>query len=217
MRPGGMCMPVVQRRKSVARVVAGGTAVLAHVYVVAVLVTHRAPTGSGRWDDTDLFVMIDLPPADLPAPQRSFDPVVLEPGAAIWIEPPAIEPSSNEPAVNDIGPSIDWLAAGEHAAAGAATGQGPAPRDLGSLTHAEPEHRAAKPFAWDRSQTEQVTAVPGGIRLRMGSHCQVVFAPWPVGGCSLGEIPARGDLFSEMSAPAAPGDLRDDSRTLNGR
>jgi hypothetical protein len=33
-----------------------------------------------------------------------------------------------------------------------------------------------------------------------------VIAPILFGGCSLGKIEARGDLFDEMKAPAQPGD-----------
>jgi hypothetical protein len=215
-------MPGLQRRRPVVRVIAGGTVVVAHAYVVIALLAHRTPAVPSLRDDTDVFVMIDLHPADSPAPARSIDPVTLKPGSAIFLELPAIETSLNEPSVdkpseNKIGASIDWSGAGARAAAGAAAEPGLAPRDLGALTHPEPRHRAARPFAWDKSQTERVTALPGAIHLRMGSHCEVVFAPLPIGGCSLGKIPARGDLFSEMSAAAEPGDWRDDSTLLNGR
>ena len=161
--------------------------------------------------------MIDLRPAELPAPPKSFDPAALRPSTAIWLEPPAIEAFLDGPPVNEDGPSIDWSGAAERAAAGAATEPGRAPRDLGALTRTAPKPRAARPFAWDKSRTEQVTALPGAIRLRLGSHCEMVFAPLPIGGCSLGKIPARGDLFSEMAAPSEPGDWRDDSRAINGQ
>jgi hypothetical protein len=185
----------------------------AHVYVILALLADRPPVHASATEDATLLMMIDLRPPGPPPPGWSADQTALQPRAAISLEPPDMGTSTS----GETGLSIDWLDAGERAVAAAAAKPGSASRDLGSLVHTEPGRHAAKPFGWDKSQTERVQALPGAIRLRLGSHCEVVFAPLPVGGCSLGKIPARGDLFSEMSAPMKPGDWRDDSRTVTGR
>jgi hypothetical protein len=43
----------------------------------------------------------------------------------------------------------------------------------------------------------------------LSEHCQLLFNPLPVGGCAIGRIEARGDLFEEMRAPVMPGDWKD--------
>jgi hypothetical protein len=185
----------------------------AHVYVIFALLANRPPVSGSAREETNLLVMIDLRLPEPSPSMRSVDPAALHSRAAISLEPPEMDSSAS----SETGLSIDWLAAGERAVAGAVVKHDSAPRELGSLVHPERERHTAKPFGWDKSQTERVQALPGAIRLRLGSRCEVVFAPLPVGGCSLEKIPARGDLLSEMSAPARPGDWRDDSRTVNGR
>ena len=98
--------------------------------------------------------------------------------------------------------NLDWTAAAERAAAKISS-EAPA-RDV----HAAP-HTPPKPFAWDKAHTERWSpAAGGGTTIRLGDHCEVTFLPLPVGGCLIGKIEPRGDLFDEMKRPVEFGDWK---------
>jgi hypothetical protein len=64
---------------------------------------------------------------------------------------------------------------------------------------AKQPHRPSAKFGWDISKTRRWEPAPeGGTVVRLNDRCQIVFAPLPLGGCSLGKIEARGDLFDGM-------------------
>ena len=65
-------------------------------------------------------------------------------------------------------------------------------------------------FGWDYAATHRVQALPtGGILFMINDHCAIVVAPLPFGGCALGKIKAKGDLFNHMkdSQDQGPGSL----------
>jgi hypothetical protein len=97
----------------------------------------------------------------------------------------------------------DWAAAAERAAARIAMEESrePLPR---------PPDRPAQPFAWDKAHTERFSApASGGMLIRLSDRCEVVFLPLPTGGCALGKIEPRGDLFDQMTAPVNLGDWKE--------
>lgn len=157
--------------------------------------TNIAPT---LW-----LVFPDAVPDEAPAAKKS-------PGDA-QRPLPAPEPagfSSQPPSGQDADTSrqLNWAAAAERAAARIAieeSGRDPLPR---------PPGRRAKPFAWDKSHTERFSAPPGGgMLIRLSDRCEVVFLPLPTGGCALGKIQPRGDLFDQMTGPVNLGDWKDDN------
>lgn len=94
-------------------------------------------------------------------------------------------------------PPADWNDSARRAAAKVAT----------DLIFDKPAEQPAKPFAWDIAKTKRWEADPaGGTRIRLNDHCELVLMPLPVGGCALGKIEPRGDLFDGMSSRNASGD-----------
>ena len=101
--------------------------------------------------------------------------------------------------------SIDWLAEGADAAARQVEGSAQHKRQARAL---EPDTSMFAPapakrpgIAWDYAATHRVEPI-GGLTtvLHVNDNCVVVmFVVIPfVGGCALGKIPARGDLFDHM-------------------
>ena len=96
----------------------------------------------------------------------------------------------------------DWIESGRGLAAAIAS----QPAEQGT---AKPPERGAKPFGWDVSRTRRWEPAPeGGTVVRLNDRCQIVFSPLPIGGCSLGKIEARGDLFDGMRQSLDSSDAR---------
>ena len=70
-----------------------------------------------------------------------------------------------------------------------------------------PDHKPKPEFGWDRSHTHRVQSIEGGgIAIALNDRCVLVLIPLPLGGCGIGKIPVRGDLFEHMhDAPQADG------------
>jgi hypothetical protein len=70
-----------------------------------------------------------------------------------------------------------------------------------------PDHKPKPEFGWDRSHTHRVESLEGGgIVIALNDRCVLVLFPFPFGGCGIGKIPVRGDLFDHMrDAPQADG------------
>jgi hypothetical protein len=70
-----------------------------------------------------------------------------------------------------------------------------------------PDHKSKPEFGWDRSHTHRVESLEGGgIVIALNDRCVLVLLPLPLGGCGIGKIPVRGDLFDHMyDAPQAGG------------
>lgn len=78
--------------------------------------------------------------------------------------------------------------------------------------------RAPKPFGWDDSRTKRwEEAATGGTLVRLNDHCEIVFNPLPVGGCALGKIEPRGDLFEDMRESLDSGDARSSAPAVEPR
>jgi hypothetical protein len=104
---------------------------------------------------------------------------------------------------SDHAPVVDWADAAERAATRAAS------EDAGrSITDVPPPR--VKPFAWDKTHTERVSfPLSGGMAIRLNDHCEIVLLPLPLGGCVIGKIEPRGDLFDGMNSPSEFGDWKD--------
>lgn len=70
-----------------------------------------------------------------------------------------------------------------------------------------PDHKPKPEFGWDRTHTHRVQSIEGGgIVIALNDRCVLVLFPFPFGGCGIGKIPVRGDLFEHMhDAPQADG------------
>jgi len=101
--------------------------------------------------------------------------------------------------------SVDWLAEAADAAARQAEISAQRKRQMRAL---EPDTRMFAPapamrpgVAWDYAATHRVEPV-GGLTtvIHLNDNCAIVmFIVIPfIGGCALGKIPARGDLFEHM-------------------
>jgi hypothetical protein len=174
--------------------------------VLAPLVMHRR--ASQTFGNEPTLIWLDLPApvaapsqADIRAPAPTASPqIVVRPPDSVAIQTP--EPESR----------IDWRAAAEIAANGITSLDGTEPKSFGAPPRAPVEPRDRKPFGWDRSRTNRVESMPsGGLVINLNDHCALVIAPILFGGCSLGKIEARGDLFDEMKAPPQLGDWKDSS------
>lgn len=59
------------------------------------------------------------------------------------------------------------------------------------------------PFRWDYAHIHRIEAIPdGGLILNLSDRCALVFKfPMFLGGCKIGEIESRSDLFAHMRDP----------------
>jgi len=208
-------MPMVKRRNPDVRILATIAVVSVHVAVLSDLLAYRVPVTQISWDESEAIALIapgsEEPP---PPPSISLDTPAVRSAAAIKLQLPEIDPA----ALTDLPSSADWLSAGERVAASVAAADGTGVRDFGMAKRPTARQRKAKPFAWDKTHTERVAALPeGGILIRLSDRCQVVIAPLPLGGCSLGKVAARGDLFEGMSGAVEFGDWQDAAAQVNGR
>ena len=207
---------MVKRRNPGVRLLATIAVVSVHVAVLSDLLAYRVPVTQISWDEGEAIVLIapgSEEPPPLP-PSISLDTPAVRSAAAIKLQLPEIDPA----ALTDLPSSADWFSDGERVAASVAAADGTGVRDFGMAKRPLDRQRKAKPFAWDKTHTERVAALPGGsIRIRLSDRCAVVFAPLPLGGCSLGKVAARGDLFEGMSGAVEPGDWQDTAAQLNGR
>jgi hypothetical protein len=186
-------VPIVRRRNPGARTLAAALVLLAHVAAYIALRGFHWPTASITWNESPATLLeIEPEPEPPPPPGPDFarpaahsPPVVLELPDPDFAAPPE---------------SIDWLANGARAAADVIAGEGDRVRPFGIPDRPAPQPRRVKPFGWDETHTQRVEVLPGAIAIRLSDRCSVIFAPLPMGGCSLGKIPARGDLFDGMNA-----------------
>jgi hypothetical protein len=103
--------------------------------------------------------------------------------------------------------AIDWAKEAERAATHSIEAEEEARRRASGLipgrgpnfgtTLARP---ATHEFGWDHAHIHRVEQIPdGGLIVNLNDRCAIVIKfPWLLGGCKLGKIEARGDLFSHM-------------------
>ena len=174
---------------------AAALVVLAHVAAYVELRGFLWPTASVTWSESPAVLLeIDPESGPPPPPGLNFPPSATH-SPPMVLELP--EPEYAEPLEY-----TDWLADGARAAAGVIDDQSDRLRSFGIPDRPPARSRQAKPFGWDKAHTQRVEGLSGGgISIRLSDRCSVTFAPLPLGGCSLGKIAARGDLFEGMNAP----------------
>jgi hypothetical protein len=60
-------------------------------------------------------------------------------------------------------------------------------------------------FGWDRAHTHRFETTPQGLLVMLNDRCGIIINPLgAAGGCALGHLPVRGDLFDHMREPRAP-------------
>jgi hypothetical protein len=185
--------------------------VLVHVLVIPNLARlHlRMRTSAADTRATTIFINFPMRPAEMPGQPG------LEPASALAASNSTADRQSHAIAApiriddaRDREP-VDWIAQGERAAQVAAS-EKPAPRSFGIRAARDPPARPQKPFHWDKTHTQRFEALPeGGMLIRLSDRCQLTIAPLPLGGCSLGKIEARGDLFDGMNKPVEFGDWKE--------
>jgi len=90
--------------------------------------------------------------------------------------------------------AVDWAKEAERVAADRTAGEG---TNIG----AEPAPAAARQqFGWDYARTHRLESLPdGGLLVNLSDRCSIVFKfPMLLGGCRIGKIESRGDLFAHM-------------------
>jgi hypothetical protein len=85
--------------------------------------------------------------------------------------------------------AIDWAKEAERVAA-----------DPRLIVGAAPAPAAREPFAWDYAHTHRLESLPdGGLLVNLSDRCSIVIKfPMLLGGCRIGKIESRGDLFAHM-------------------
>jgi hypothetical protein len=183
------------------------------IHAALLLIATRWVTRAGiRRDESLVFLALPdpvrarAPTESVPALQRK-KPVAPHDTELVTIPTPA------RPATADTPPaSIDWHAEADLAIEQRADlAMAPAPRaldqhgagaDLNGGLGPDPKQKAE--FGWDHSHTHRVEAMEGGgILIHINDRCVLVLFPLPFGGCGIGKIPVRGDLFDHMHAEPA--------------
>jgi hypothetical protein len=167
--------------------------------IIAVLVLHvLAGAGLWRYRRAESFVSRDLATAPIMLwPEAIEDEPERERSGYAPPRPPAYlaAPSTIDipvPFDSEADLRPDWVESARRAAARIAAESPQREAD-------RPGNGSAKPFEWDVSSTRRWEPAPeGGTVVRLSDRCQIVFAPLPIGGCALGKIEARGDLFDDM-------------------
>jgi hypothetical protein len=85
--------------------------------------------------------------------------------------------------------AIDWAKEAERVAADPGLNVGP-----------EPAPAARQQFGWDYAHTHRLESLPeGGLLVNLSDQCSIVVKfPMILGGCRIGKIEGRGDLFAHM-------------------
>jgi hypothetical protein len=186
-------------------------AALAHVALIALLVTSARPRVSEQPEAPRMTLVFLEPetrdgerpsalapstqPLRLPAPNVRIELPHLDPSNAITV-PPEMPPEESLTA-----PSIDWQEETRTAAARMAESldaerrrqRKPAPDPRFTRPTPRPE------FGWDKSKTNRIESLPeGGTVIHLNDRCALVLSGLLLPACKLGKIPARGDLFEHM-------------------
>jgi hypothetical protein len=120
-------------------------------------------------------------------------------GASPEVRPPVIGSSP--------GTVIDWAAEAAGAAARQVESERERRRQTTALTPVPSPMFAGRPrppqFHWDHSRTDRLEGFPVfATVVHLSERCTlVVFVIFPMGGCAIGAIPARGDLFEHIHDP----------------
>jgi hypothetical protein len=62
-----------------------------------------------------------------------------------------------------------------------------------------PKAASGSPFHWYRAGTHRLELLKnGGMLINLSDNCALIIFPFPLLGCTLEKIPARGDLFDHM-------------------
>ena len=114
-------------------------------------------------------------------------------------EPPPPSPSESTAAV-----AVDWAKEAQVAADHQIEAEDAARRARASLSpdryRLETPPPAAPRFGWDYAATHRIESHPGGgLVINLSDRCAIAIVfPIILGGCKIGKIEARGDLFSHM-------------------
>jgi hypothetical protein len=178
-----------------------------HGLAVFLLATQRN-AGSHTPDDgfsTTVFFVDRSEPRE-PAPAMTLRaPSPAKPVAKQESPERAPLPETPMPATAPV--TIDWAKEAERAAARSIEAEEEARRrasglipGLGPNIGTAVARPAPHEFGWDHAHIHRVEQIPdGGLIVNLNDRCAIVIKfPWLLGGCKLGKIEARGDLFSHM-------------------
>jgi hypothetical protein len=158
----------------------------AHVLAVLYFASDRMPAAvePDNGFTTTVFFLAPAAPAHLARvtqlpPRTSFAPQRRAPSS----QPEQSQSTTTAPV------AIDWAKEAERVATDPALSVG-----------AVPAPAARHQFEWDHARTNRLEQLPGGgLLVNLNDRCAIVFEfPMLLGGCKLGKIDARGDLFAHM-------------------
>jgi hypothetical protein len=122
---------------------------------------------------------------------------------------PAPEPDSNaitEPTVPDWRQELQ-VAANNQLESAERKRQQPSPlspHDFSRVMPGSTDSPRQDPI-WNYAATHRVEELPfGGLVININDRCAMILAPLPFGGCRIGKIPARGNLFDHMKDTPEP-------------
>jgi hypothetical protein len=131
---------------------------------------------------------------------RSFAPMTKRRGRSPKPQVPLPPQPSVSTAQGATAPiAIDWVKEAERVAAD----RGASGRSAGEGTRSGTELApvvAHQPFGWDFAHTHRIESLPdGGLLVNLSDRCSLVVKfPMLLGGCRIGKIESRGDLFARM-------------------
>lgn len=111
----------------------------------------------------------------------------------------SIAPPSNEES-NAIHPAPDWADELKLAAKETLAKELERKKHEFDFAHAYPKQPTKPPqIAWDYAATHRIEALPqGGTLIHLGDNCVLLIAPLPLVFCSIGKLPANGNLFEHI-------------------
>jgi hypothetical protein len=191
------------------RIAVFGAIVLAHALLWRFLPAFRVSEPAAPAQTPFIVWMLSAPQAHAPAARTSSSPVVTPRSK----NPHHQHDSAERQPERDrrLAPApIDWSKEAETAAADGTARDAEAARRSAALarwkSHVMPSPVVPQgpQFGWDRSHTQRFQPTPQGLVVMLNERCALLINPLLLaGGCAVGPIPVRGDLFDHMRDPPA--------------
>jgi len=189
--------------------------VAAHLAALVLLLILTRTQLVRRIEEAPLFVIL-LAPIGPTSPARPPRRRAAAATAGVTTAPRTVAPATTFSAPPAGAPAPDWAAEGSAAATRQVEQEERAQRQAAQFGPRQSDAFASRKhqpeFHWDYARTHRIEPLKGGIgvAVNLNDHCALIlFGLIPMAGCTVGEIPVRGDLFDHMRDPPEPGAWRE--------